>query len=132
VAAHIIDFIFAAVLVAGASFLYGTFVSLYGTIVGPMIYFMFVGIAAVIYAMKNEKGRAKVALVVCGVLSALVFLWLASEFLLYPAIWGGNVLAYGFLVGTAIAGAVIYAISKIYHSRKGIDISLAFKQIPPE
>jgi amino acid transporter len=132
VAAHIIDFVFAAVLVAGASFLYGTFVSLYGTIVGPMIYFMFVGIAAVIYAVKNEKGRTKATLIVCGALSALVFLWLAVEFLLYPNIWGGNVLAYGFLVVTAIGGAVIYQVSKAYHSRRGIDISLAFKQIPPE
>jgi amino acid transporter len=132
VAAHIIDFIFAAVLVAGASFLYGTFVSLYGTIVGPMIYFMFVGISAVIYALKNEKGGTKVVLAVCGGLSALVFLWLTSEFLIYPGIWGGNVLAYGFLVVTAIGGAVIYVISKMYHSRKGIDISLSFKQIPPE
>jgi amino acid transporter len=132
VAAHIIDFIFAAVLIAGASFLYGTFVSLYGTIVGPMIYFMFVGIAAVIYAMKNEKGRTKAILATCGALSALVFLWLTAEFLLYPGIWGGNSLAYGFLVVTAIGGAIIYTISKTYHARKGIDISLAFKQIPPE
>jgi amino acid transporter len=132
VVAHVIDFIFAAVLVAGASFLYGTFVSLYGTIVGPMIYFMFVGIAAVIYALKNEKGRTRAILTVCGVLSALVFLWLASEFLLYPAIWGGNSLAYGFLVVTAIGGSLIYALSKAYHSRRGIDIALAFKQIPPE
>ena len=132
VAAHVIDFIFAAVLVAGASFLYGTFVSLYGTIVGPMIYFMFVGIAAVIYAVKNEKGSTRAILIICGVLSALVFFWLASEFLLYPAIWGGNSLAYGFLVATAVGGSIIYFLSKAYYSRHGIDITLAFKQIPPE
>jgi amino acid transporter len=132
IVAHAIDFIFAAVLVAGASFLYGTFVSLYGTIVGPMIYFMFVGISAVVYALKNEKGRTRAVLTVCGILSALVFLWLTSEFLLYPAIWGGNPFAYGFLVFTAIGGALIYVASKMYHARRGIDITLAFKQIPPE
>ena len=132
VAAHIIDFVFAAVLIAGASFLYGSFVSLYGTIVGPMIYFMFVGIAAVIYALKNEKGRTKVILAVCGVLSALVFLWLTMEFLINWAIWGGNWLAYLYLILTAFGGALIYRLSKTYHARQGIDISLAFKQIPPE
>jgi hypothetical protein len=61
-----------------------------------------------------------------------VFLWLAIEFLIYPAIWGGNPLAYLYLVLTAIGGAIIYQLSKTYYSRQGIDISLAFKQIPPE
>jgi amino acid transporter len=130
--AHLIDLVIMIGLVAGASFLYGTFVSLYGTIVGPMIYFAFVGVAAVIYAVRHEKGGSKALLAICGILSALVFFWLTSEFLAYPAIWGGNTLAYGFIVGTAIVGAIIYGISKVYHSRKGINISLAFKQIPPE
>jgi amino acid transporter len=130
--AHIIDFIFAAVLIAGASFLYGTFVSLYGTIVGPMIYFMFVGVSAVIYGIKREKGRTRVILTVAGALSAIVFLWLTAEFLLYPGVWGGNILAYGFLVAVAIGGALIYFASKTYLARRGIDISLAFKELPPE
>jgi amino acid transporter len=132
VAAHIIDFVFAAVLIGGASFLYGTFVSLYGTIVGPMIYFMFVGVSAVIYGVRREKGRTKAILIVAGVLSALVFLWLTIQFLLVPSVWGGNPLAYGYLILTGIGGAIIYLASKTYHARKGIDISLAFKELPPE
>src|SRR5208282_3906706 len=110
--AHLIDLVITIGLVAGASFLYGTFVSLYGTIVGPMIYFAFVGLAAVIYAVRHEKGGSKALLAICGIISALVFLWLTSQFLAYPAIWGGNTLAYGFIVGTAIVGAIIYGISK--------------------
>lgn len=132
VVAHIIDLIVILGLVGGASFLYGTFVSLYGTIVGPMIYFAFVGVAAVIHGIKREAGRTKLVLVICGVLSAIVFFWLTAEFLLYPAIWGGNPLAYGFLVGSVILGVIIYYGSKTYHARRGIDISLAFKQLPPE
>jgi amino acid transporter len=132
IVAHLIDLIIILGLVAGASFLYGTFVSLYGTIVGPMIYFMFVGVAAVVHGVKRETGRTKLILVTCGVLSAIVFFWLTSEFLLYPAIWGGNWLAYGFLVGSAVLGVVLYIGSKMYNARRGIDISLAFKQIPPE
>lgn len=132
VVAHLIDLAFTIALAAGASFLYGTFVSLYGTIVGPMIYFIFVGISAVIFALRNEKGTTKAILAIAGVLSAIVFLWLTAEFLYYPLIWGGNTLAYGFIAGTAVGGAIIYALSKMYHSRRGLDISLVYKQIPPE
>jgi len=132
VVAHLIDLIVIISLVGGASFLYGTFVSLYGTIVGPMIYFMFVGIAAVVYALRHEKGQTKAILIICGILSAMVFLWLTFEFLLYPGIWGGNSLAYGFLIASVVIGVIIYAASKTYNARRGIDISLGFKEIPPE
>ena len=132
VVAHLIDLVITIALAAGASFLYGTFVSLYGTIVGPMIYFAFVGVAAVIFAVRNEKGAPKVILGIVGVLSAVVFLWLTAEFLVYWTIWGGNWLAYGFIAGTAIVGAVIYVTSKMYHARRGLDISLVYKQLPPE
>ncbi len=132
VVAHIIDLVVILGLVAGASFLYGTFVSLYGTIVGPMIYFMFVGIAAVIHGIRKETGSTKLVLVICGVLSASVFLWLTIEFLLYWTIWGGNWLAYGFLIGSVVFGIITYFASKTYHARRGIDISLVFKQLPPE
>ena len=132
VVAHLIDLVICVGLVAGASFLYGTFVSLYGTIVGPMIYFAFVGISGVIYALRHEKGSAKAVLMIAGVLSALAFTYLTAQFLLYPAIWGGNWLAYGFVIGVVIIAAIIYFASKTYHARHGIDISLTFKQIPPE
>jgi hypothetical protein len=41
-------------------------------------------------------------------------------------------LAYGYLVVAAVAAVVIYAVSKWYHKKRGIDISLTFKEIPPE
>jgi amino acid transporter len=132
VTAYVIDFAIILGMLAGASFLYGTWISLYGTIVGPMVYFMFVGIAAAYYAIKHEKGSAKGILVTSGILSAIVFLFLTYEFLVNWQIWGGNLLAYGFVVVTAIGGGGIYIISKSYHAKRGVDISLAFKEIPPE
>jgi amino acid transporter len=119
-------------LVAGVSFYYGTLTSLFGTTVAPMVYFMFVGISAVIYAFRNETGSTKAILTIAGILSAFVFLYLAYEFLANPGIWGGNSLAYGFVVTSAVAGAAIYLTSKYYHSKHGLDITLAYKQIPPE
>jgi len=131
--AHAIDFVIILVMVAGASFLYGTFVSLYGTIIGPMIYFMFVGVAAVVYALRNEKGSARATLAIAGVLSAFAFLFLVYEFYTYGyQIWGASNLAYGYLVVAAVAAVVIYGLSKWYHKKRGIDISLTFKEIPPE
>lgn len=67
----------------GASFLYGTLVSLYGTVVGLMIYFMFVGVNAVIYGLKRKKGGTGAVLTIAGVLSAIVFLHLSAGLLLY-------------------------------------------------
>lgn len=131
--AHAIDFVIILVMVAGASYLYGTFVSLYGTIIGPMIYFMFVGVAAVVYALRNEKGSARAVLAIAGVLSAFAFLFLVYEFYTFGyQIWGASNLAYGYLVVAAVAAVVIYALSKWYHKKRGIDISLTFKEIPPE
>jgi amino acid transporter len=130
--AQLIDFVIIVIMIAGASFFYGTFVSLYGTIVGPMLYFALVGVAAVVYALRHESGRNKAVLTVCGILSALAFLWLSFQLVYNYAIWGGNLFAYGFLIVTAVIGSVIYFASKAYYHSKGIDITGAFKEIPPE
>lgn len=130
--AHVIDLVVTVALIGLASFLYGTISSLYGAVVASMIYFAFVGIAAVIYARRNEKSKRQVALAAAGVLQVLVFGFLIYEFFAYHDVWGGNPLAYGYIIATFVAGALIYTVSKKMHQRSGIDISLAFKQIPPE
>jgi amino acid transporter len=132
VVAHIIDFVIILAIIGGASFFYGTFVSLYGTIVGPMIYFAFIGVSAVIYAVRHERGSSKAVLAIAGALSALAFAFLVYEFLAYASVWGGTTLAYYYVVGAGVAGVVIYGLSKWYHAKRGIDISLSFKEIPPE
>lgn len=132
VVAHLIDLVVTVALIGLASFLYGTISSLYGAVVAAMIYFAFVGLAAVIYAFRNEKSKRKLTLVIAGVLQVLVFGFLVYEFFAYHDVYGGNVLAYGYIVATFVAGALIYTFSKRAHKRKGIDISLAFKAIPPE
>ena len=125
-------FIITVIVMGLTSFLYGTFTSLYGTWILGMSYFALVGIVAVIWAMKHEKGGAKTLLSVSGILMAAVFIFLAYQFIASPAVWGGNVLAYGYIVAGLVIGAVIYVTSWRYHKARGIDISLAFKQIPPE
>ena len=98
-----------------------------------MIYFAFVGLAAVVYAMRRETARrTKLALVIAGFLQILVFTYLTFEFFAYPDVWGGNPLAYGYIVATFALGVIVYVASKILHGKKGIAVSMAFKEIPPE
>ena len=96
-----------------------------------MIYFFFIGLAAVRYALKNEKGSPKAILATSGALMAIVFAYLTYQFLAFPGIWGGNWLAYGWAAGSFIAGIIIYAVSKSYYGKRGIDITLAYKELPP-
>lgn len=129
--AFLVELIAIVFLIGGASFLYGTFVSLYGAVISGMVYFFFVGITAVVYAFKNEKGGAKALLGTSGVLMTVVFAYIVYQFLAYPTLWGGNVFAYVYVVGAFILGIIIYTTSKYYYSRRGIDIGLAYKEIPP-
>jgi amino acid transporter len=129
--AFLINLIGTLVLIALASFFYGTLTSLYGAVVASMIYFIFVGIAAVLYALKNEKGGSKAVLTTAGFLMAIIFVYITYQFLAFASIWGGNPIAYGWVVGSFIAGVIIYVVSKSYHSKRGIDITLAYKELPP-
>jgi amino acid transporter len=129
--AFLINLIGTIVLIGLASFFYGTLVSLYGAVVASMIYFFFIGIAAVRYALKNEKGRPKAILATAGALMTIVFAYITYQFFAFASIWGGNPIAYGWVVGSFIAGLIIYVVSKSYHAKRGIDITLAYKELPP-
>src|SRR5208282_2121035 len=116
----------------GASFLYVTLVSLYGSVIASMIYFAAIGASGAVYGVRNEKGQSKWILILCGAFTVAVFLYLLYQFLAYPAVWGGNPFAYGYVVASFVVGSTIYVASKHYNKKHGIDISLAYKEIPPE
>jgi len=130
--AHAIDLVLTIAFVGLAAFLYGPLSSLFGVVLSAVIYFAFVGLAAVVYAVRHEKGNGKAVLGISGILMAIVYAFLSYEFLASPNVWGGNTLAYFYMVISFIAGLVIYGLSKMYYARQGIDIGLAFKEIPPE
>ncbi|MDA4135954.1 MAG: APC family permease [Thaumarchaeota archaeon] len=130
--AHIFDLIITVALIGLAAFVYGTISSLYGAVLAAMVYFLFVGAGAAVYGLKKEKGQARATLVVAGTLMAAAFLYISYEFLAAPGVWGGNTLAYGYILTTLAAGIVIYLVSNAYHKKSGLDLSLLFKEIPPE
>ncbi len=84
--AHLFDLAVTAALIAAAGFLYNTFTALYGAVVEAIIYYMVVGIAAVIlatlrYSSFNISGKSRTVLIVFGVLMAGVMAYLTYEFL---------------------------------------------------
>jgi hypothetical protein len=97
-----------------------------------MAYFVVIGLAASVYALRKEKGTSKGILLVSGILMAVIFVYISYLFLANGTVWGGNAIAYGYVVGSFILGAAIYLASKNYHAARGIDISLAYNEIPPE
>ena len=139
--AHAVDLVITIGLVAVAAFTFGTFQSLYAAAIAAMIYFFFVGIAAAIYGTRKESGNSRLTLQIAGGLMAVVFLFIIYQFLSNPGIWGtsasigsvpGYYYAYAYVAASFVAGLVIFLASKSYHNRKGIDITLAYKEIPPE
>ena len=132
VAAHVIDLILTVVFVGIAAFLYGPLSSLFGVVLSAVIYFVFVGLAVTVYAIRKEQGGSKMLLAICGILMALFYVFLSYEFLGNPDVWGGNTLAYIYIALSFLVGLGIYVASKWYYGKRGIDIRLAFKEIPPE
>ncbi|MEM3186477.1 MAG: APC family permease [Conexivisphaerales archaeon] len=139
--AHTMDLIITIFLVGAAAFLYGSLQSLFAAVIASMIYFVFIGLSAVVYGIRNEKGGSKAALTVAGLAMSGVFLFLISQFLGNPTVWGssasffgipGYIFGYSYAAGSFIAGAIIYLASRSYHKSRGINIDLAYKEIPPD
>jgi amino acid transporter len=133
VVAHLVDLVVTVSLVGAAAFLYGTFSALSAADVAAMIFFACVGLSAAKYALQHEKSKTKVILMTAGLLNVPIFLFILYEIVAYSGVWGGNALSYSFAVGGWIAGALVYLVSRRYHLKHdNLDISLAFKEIPPE
>jgi len=130
--AQVISLVVTVTLVGLAAAYYGTVSALFGAIVASMIYFIFIGLTATIHALKKETGSARVILGTAGLLNIVVFGYVASEFVANPTVWSLNTLTYGFVIFSFLFGAAIYLTSRTYYNRKGIDISLAYKELPPE
>jgi len=52
-----------------------------GAVIASMVYFLFVGIATLLYALKNEKGASKAMLATFGALMAVIFAYISYLFL---------------------------------------------------
>jgi amino acid transporter len=132
IVANLVTYVAVIVLLALATYYYASYSALFGAILASMIYFIFVGLCAATHAIRKEHGGAKILLAVAGVLDAGVFGFVSYQYLANTSFTSINSLTETFLVATFIAGALIYITSKWYNAKKGIDISLAYKELPPE
>jgi amino acid transporter len=130
--AFVISLVVTVILVGLAAFYYSGLSGLFGATIASMIYFAFVGLAAATWGIRKEKGTAKVILVIAGIANVFVFGFLTYQYITNATMWSLNDLTVYFVVGTFILGAIAYFASRAYHKARGVDISLAYKEIPPE
>jgi amino acid transporter len=139
--AHVVDLVITLALVAVAAFAYGSFQALFAAVIAAMIYFFFVGVTSVVYGTKKETGSNRTILQIAGGLMAVVFLFIIYLFLQTPTVWGTPVIvngvpgyyyAYLYAALSFVIGVIIFAASRAYHRSHGVDITLAYKEIPPE
>jgi amino acid transporter len=78
-----------------------------------------------------KKNRGKLAL--SSIVAAGFFLFACVYVLIHPE-YGGppNLMTWILVIGLIISGPIIWQIARIYWARKGLDISLVYKEIPPE
>jgi len=107
--------------------------------------FIIPGVAAIVYpywrkeqytntpAAKYKIGGLPL-IVLCGAVSVVFYIYIAYECYVVPGVTGLPLgpSAIGFIAGTFIIAPIIYYFARWYHLRhEGIDISTAFKEIPP-
>lgn len=136
--AFLISFVVSVVLVGWAAYNYTTSSigagtnPLFGAILASMIYFMVVGAAAIVHAVRKEGGITRPILALAGIGNIVVFGFIAYQFLTYQAMWSINSFTFSWLVGCLVLGILLFVGSYYYHKGRGININLAYKEIPPE
>jgi amino acid transporter len=132
VVAMLINWVITIALIGITAYYFGSIAGIFGAIIASMIYFMFVGLAAIVHAARKESGASKLILSLAGLLNMVVFGFVAYQFLSNPGFTGLNNVTYAYSIGTLVAGALIYQGSRWYHKKRGMDISLNYKELPPE
>ncbi len=132
--AHVLDLGLTLGLLLIPVFSLSAALALYGATILGSLYFLIVSIAGVKVGYRDRNHLLTIA----GIISAGYFAYLTyiaatnPDFGFMQANNTPNLITTGFVIGTLIVSFLIYHIAKISNKRKGIDISLAFKEIPPE
>jgi len=132
VVAHLVDLVFTITLIGLAVYFYGTVSSLFGAITGSMIYFIFIGLAAVVHATRKETGSSKWLLALAGLGNIIIFAYVTYQFVSNASTWGINNLSGGFNVFSLLLGAGLFLGARQYLRKRGLDLSMAYKELPPE
>jgi amino acid transporter len=126
-----VAFIVAVPMLVIASYL--TWFSIFSTDALGMVFFAFIGVTAIVYGARKRqalKGSAT-ALIVSGAIVAVFFLYLGYLFLT-DTVYLVSDINWAIIIPLWILGALLYPISRAYYKRKELDLSLVFKELPPE
>ena len=108
--------------------------ALYGTIILGALYFLVVGIAALVHSIKYEVKKLFVpALIVIGYFSYLTYVSATNpDFGFVESNGLPNPITLTFVIGTILFSAIVYTAALLYNRRRGIELSAIYKEIPPE
>jgi len=108
--------------------------SLYGTIILGSLYFLVVGIAGFVHSIRfNVKSLLLPALVVIGYFGYLTYISATNPDFGFVGSNGlPNPITLTFVIGTIVFSVAVYIVSLLYNRRKGIDLGIIYKEIPPE
>jgi hypothetical protein len=80
---------------------------------------------------RKQLGGTGPALIVSGLLVAPFMLYVTYQLLALP-FYGINNLSWAIMLFFWILGALLYPIGKWYYGKKELNLSLVFKELPPE
>ena len=108
--------------------------SLYGATVLGALYFLVVGFAGIWHSVKFKVMKILVpALITVGYFAYLTYVSATNPGFGFMESNGTvNPITLAFVVGTLVFSAVVYVVAYLYNKRKGIDLNLIYKEIPPE
>lgn len=106
---------------------------LFSTTSEGSLWFAFIGITAIAYAWKKKADlkSASTLLTLCGVIIAGFFAYVTYQCLALPY-YGINTASWTLILFVWILGAIAYPLAKLYFKKQGLDMSLVFKELPPE
>ena len=107
--------------------------ALYGATVLGALYFLVVSIAGLVHGVKNKVSLLiPASLISAGYFAYLTYISATNPDFGFMTSSGIDMITLVFVLGTLIGSAVVYVISYFYNMRRGVDLNLVFKEIPPE
>ena len=108
--------------------------ALYGAIVLGTLYFLVVGIAGIWHSIKTRDIRLLLAsLMTAGYFTYLTYISATNpDFGFMQSDGIVNPITLTFVVGTLVFSVAVYLAAYFYNKRRGVDLNLIYKEIPPE
>ncbi|BCU70318.1 APC family permease [Stygiolobus caldivivus] len=107
--------------------------ALYGATVLGALYFLVVSIAGLIHGLRNRVTvLVPASIVSIGYFTYLTYVSATNSDFGFMTSNGIDFITLVFVLGTLVGSAIVYVVSYLYNQKKGVDLNLIYKEIPPE